>query len=332
MDPDVDISVLEAILDIVYKGEGRVPDNPDEFLSVVNMLQLDSLFLKDFISDDGDSENNSDVIRYDLKLSESRIEIKDSQDEANSGFSGVFLTSNQVDIEELVRTNVISESVDIDMFEDDNFAIKASEIPEWCYSAMLNQNADENTEVVHRKQVIKLTEKTDVTCHDKYIEDKTYEPNERDDDIIEVSNGTDSLKRHDKKSKLSNQEKTDQDYHHELLLDSPTNNKEKASPTLHCPFPLCSYSHKSAMDVQTHIAARHYRGQVQTQFPDFLEKTCRECEATFSVSSNYYHHMAAHMGLKFMTDSEVRNLARELEVSLHGGDDDISVELDLMTY
>ena len=321
MDPDVDISVLEAILDIVYKGEGRVPDNPDEFLAVVNMLQLDSLFLKDFISDNGDSENNSDVIRCDLKLSESRIEIKDHQEETNSGFSisSVFLTSDQVEIEKLV----ISGSMDIDMFEDDNFTVRASELPDWCSSAMLKQNPDENTEVVYSDQVFKLTEITDV-------DDETYELNEieSDDDIIEVGNGTDSLKR-----QPSNQEKTDHDYRHELLLDSPTsNNKEQASPTLHCPFPLCSYSHKSAMDVQTHIAARHYRGQVQGQFPDFLEKTCRECEATFSVSSSYYHHMAAHMGLKFMTDSEVRNLASELEVSLHGGDDDISVELDLMTY
>ena len=323
MDPDVDISVLEAVLDIIYRGEGRVPDNPDEFQVVVNMLQLDSFFLKDFISDDGDSEDNSDVIRYDLKLSASRIEIEDHQEEASSGFSGVFLTSDQVEIEKLVRTNVISESMD--MFEDDNFTVRASEMPDWCSSAMLKQNADENTEAVYSEQDDKLTEKTD-----EYIDDETYELNEieSDDDITEVSDGMESWRQNPKKSRSSKQEKTDQDYRHELLLlDSPSNNKEQASPTLHCPFPLCSYSHKSPMDFQTHIAARHYREQVQSQFPDFLEKTCRECEATFSVSSNYYHHMAAHMGLKFMTDH-----ARELEVNLSGGDDDISIELDLKTY
>lgn len=326
MDPDVDISVLEAILDIIYRGEGRVPDNPDEFQMVVNMLQLDSFFLKDLISDDGGSEDNSDVIRYNLKLSESRIEIEDHQEEANSGFSGVFL-SDQVEIEKLVRTNVISESMD--MFEDDNFTVRVSEMPDWCSSAMLKQNADKNTEVVYSEQDVTLTEKTD-----EYVDDENYALNEIecDDDIIEVGISTDSWKRQDNKPRSSNQERTDQDCRHELPLDSPTSNKEQASPALHCPFPLCSYSHKSPMDFQTHIAARHYREQVQSQFPDFLEKTCRECEATFSVSSNYYHHMAAHMGLKFMTDPEIRYLASELEVNLSGGDDDISFELDLKTY
>ena len=34
LDQDVDIEVLEVVLDIIYRGEGRVPNNPEMFQSI----------------------------------------------------------------------------------------------------------------------------------------------------------------------------------------------------------------------------------------------------------------------------------------------------------
>ena len=53
------------------------------------------------------------------------------------------------------------------------------------------------------------------------------------------------------------------------------------------------------------------RERVQARFPDFLSRTCEECGREFSVTSSYYRHMAAHMGLKFMSEAELGDLARE---------------------
>ena len=66
------------------------------------------------------------------------------------------------------------------------------------------------------------------------------------------------------------------------------------------------------------------RERVQARFPDFLSRTCEECGREFSVNSSYYRHMAAHMGLKFMSEAELGDLAREAEDSQR---EDISTEL-----
>ena len=66
------------------------------------------------------------------------------------------------------------------------------------------------------------------------------------------------------------------------------------------------------------------RERVQARFPDFLSRTCEECGREFSVTSTYYRHMAAHMGLKFMSEAELGDLAREAEDSQR---EDISTEL-----
>ena len=69
LDQDVDIPVLEGVLDIIYRGEGRVPENAEEFQMIINMLQLDSFYLKNLVS--VGNENTPGVIRNNLKLSES---------------------------------------------------------------------------------------------------------------------------------------------------------------------------------------------------------------------------------------------------------------------
>jgi len=127
LDQDVDIDVLEAVLDIIYRGEGRVPDNPEKFQSIVNMLQLDSFFLKDCNPADADNEDTQSLIRSDLKLSESRA-VED-RGEADSEFSAVFLTSDHEEIEKLVKTNTITESMDI--LEDDIFTEEIEELVEF---------------------------------------------------------------------------------------------------------------------------------------------------------------------------------------------------------
>ena len=128
LDEDVDIDVLEVVLDIIYRGEGRVPNNPEKFQSIVNMLQIDSFFLKDYnhAADNGDTQS---LIKSDLKLSESRS-VEDQAD-ADSDFSSIFLTSgsDQDEIDKLVKTNNITESIDI--FEDGSFMEEIEEIVEF---------------------------------------------------------------------------------------------------------------------------------------------------------------------------------------------------------
>ena len=136
LDQDVDTDVLEVVLEIIYSGEGRVPDNPENFQSIVNMLRLDSFFLKDCNPADADNEVSQSLIKSDLKLSESRS-VED-QGEADSDFSAVFLASDKEEIEKLVKINTITESMDImkndifteeieelvEFFKDDNYTRK----------------------------------------------------------------------------------------------------------------------------------------------------------------------------------------------------------------
>merc|ERR1712096_487410 len=78
----------------------------------------------------------------------------------------------------------------------------------------------------------------------------------------------------------------------------------------HCPFENCSYSNKRRVDFHTHIGANHYRTKIQELYPNFILKHCDTCEKTFSVTSNYYAHMAKHEQFPFMSKAEISSLGR----------------------
>ena len=78
----------------------------------------------------------------------------------------------------------------------------------------------------------------------------------------------------------------------------------------HCPFENCSYSNKRSVDFHTHIGARHYRTKIQELYPNFIHKYCDQCEKTFSVTGNYYTHMAKHQNLPFMSKADIASLGR----------------------
>merc|ERR1719450_397687 len=78
----------------------------------------------------------------------------------------------------------------------------------------------------------------------------------------------------------------------------------------HCPFENCSYSNKRPVDFHTHIGARHYRTKIQELYPNFIHKYCDRCEKTFSVTGNYYTHMAKHENLPYLSKADIVSLGR----------------------
>lgn len=78
----------------------------------------------------------------------------------------------------------------------------------------------------------------------------------------------------------------------------------------HCPFDNCSYSNKRVVDFHTHIGARHYRTKIQELYPNFIHKHCDKCDKTFSVTSNYYSHMAKHEQFPYMSRADLAQLGR----------------------
>merc|ERR1712025_1440148 len=78
----------------------------------------------------------------------------------------------------------------------------------------------------------------------------------------------------------------------------------------HCPFENCSYSNKRPVDFHTHIGARHYRSKIQELYPNFIHKYCNRCEKTFSVTGNYYTHMAKHENLPYLSKADITSLSR----------------------
>ena len=275
LDEELDTEVLESVLDIMYRGEGQVPENAAEFQRVVNMLHLDSFVLRDDISEDQGYVVDS-VIKHDVKMFEA---LPDE-------FSSLLLPCDAGEMEELVNTDFMES------FEDDNFWVAVSEMNLFDYSDSVMNIDMEDEDTAMREGQIKESMSKGVKRTNEDEQEVSYDLNEAsltiesDDDIIEVSGIYESSnvsaekvarsyprrkedkedsellltrRREDKEDSelLLTRRKEDKE-DSELLLASP-GNEDRASSLLHCPFALCSYSHKSPSDFQTHIAARHYR-------------------------------------------------------------------------
>ena len=115
LDEELNTEVLESVLDIMYRGEGQVPENAAEFQRVVNMLHLDSFVLRDDISEDHGYDvdtSHVSVIKHDVKMFEA---LPDE-------FSSLLLPNDAGEVEELVNTDFMES------FEDDNFWVSVSEM------------------------------------------------------------------------------------------------------------------------------------------------------------------------------------------------------------
>merc|ERR1719341_1875359 len=67
-----------------------------------------------------------------------------------------------------------------------------------------------------------------------------------------------------------------------------------------CPFKDCRSESKNAQSIKVHLALVHYKKSIQSEFPNWKKQKCDECEKSFGQMTAYYLHMANHKKYQYM--------------------------------
>eukprot|EP00092_Neocalanus_flemingeri_P018439 GFUD01019958.1.p1 GENE.GFUD01019958.1~~GFUD01019958.1.p1 ORF type:complete len:629 (+),score=183.81 GFUD01019958.1:175-2061(+) len=209
---------------------------------------------------------------------------------------------NISDDEDIIEINVVKND---EQSQQESFSIRNHILKGQNHSTDLNKSSARNLlEKLDGNKLSIIVNKTE--DDDKILMEDNHE-NQLEDTLSEFTN---LLRR--KNSKVEQDLDLSRKDHEETSMSRTEVEKKDSVERIvyHCPFENCSYSNKRAVDFTTHIGAKHYRTKIQELYPNFIHKHCTQCEKTFSVTSNYYSHMAKHENFPFMNKADVSSVGR----------------------
>ena len=336
----VDQEVLKDVMAIVYDGCGKVTEDAEEFRKIVDMLYLDTFFIREKEDQNGnkkdgkDNEHSEKVYNgADFYLVNGNL-TADKDEDFISGIEAHLLTSDLTEINELENCNILMKKVDdyedeeveasvyelldlpqehfdlsansaIDKInhqlkaEDSNFedhiangeGYKVTEPKEHKSKAELDRKFDNTIENDDEDEIIEISpdrpsasSKARAIEHmnssqsskqeEKILIEEGEEENELcsllDDTLSEVTCGLMKRKRSadvgpPTKYPSILTEVLDAFESEQNLKEPPTITETDDEEVFHCPFENCSYSNRKALDLQTHIGARHYRTKIMVR-------------------------------------------------------------------
>merc|ERR1719318_1830467 len=282
-------------MDMIYAGSGNMAGDTEDYKSVLDMLQINTIVVdalnsfEGFILEEIFSQGGSDV-------TDGSGSLKDALEEE----------SRKVD-QELKETNKALEKLER---EKKKLAVEEKKKQE------IERKKDRRSR--NRKPVYSEENSRDVLQENtvdamEVEETKTaeIEPKITESALIQKSKSdtpqtpTVTTKSSTNQPPISKSSNDDDDC--EIIIDSEIEKKnttvevkaEEAERYV-CPFKDCRSESKNAQSIKVHLALVHYKKSIQSEFPNWKKQKCDECDKSFGQMTAYYLHMANHKKYQYM--------------------------------
>ena len=298
----VKTDTVQYVMDMIYAGSGNMTGDTEDYKSVLDMLQINTIVVdalnsfEGFILEEIFSQGGSDIGLQDVP--EGSSSLNDALEEE----------SRKVD-QELKETNKALKKLER---EKKKLAVeekKKQEIERKRDRRSRNRKpmyAEEDC----RDGVQDNTEDTMDVEETKTVE--TIEPTRTESVVIQKSKTTSDTPQPSYVATKSINvmpitKSSNDDDDCEIIIDSEIEKKNisvelkaEESERYVCPFKDCRSESKNAQSIKVHLALVHYKKSIQSEFPNWKKQKCDECEKSFGQMTAYYLHMANHKKYQYM--------------------------------
>jgi len=300
----VKTDTVQYVMDMIYAGSGNMVGDTEDYKSVLDMLQINTIVVdalnsfEGFILEEIFSQGGSDIgLRG---VSEGSITLNDALEEESRKVDQELKETNKAlkKLEREKKKLAVEEKKkqEIDRKRDRRSRNRKPSYAEEDSREGLEDNTEDTIKVEENKTVetIELTRSR--------TESVVVQKSKTTSDTPQPSAVTTKTSYNQPISKSSND---DDDC--EIIIDSEIEKKitsveikAEESERYVCPFKDCRSESKNAQSIKVHLALVHYKKSIQSEFPNWKKQKCDECEKSFGQMTAYYLHMANHKKYQYM--------------------------------
>merc|ERR1719318_773178 len=294
----VKTDTVQYVMDMIYAGSGNMAGDTEDYKSVLDMLQINTIvvdalnsfegFILEEIFSQGGSDATDGSSSLNDALEEESRKVDQELKETNKALKKLEREKKKLAVEE-------KKKQEIERKRD-----RRSRSRKTVY-------ADENS----RDGLQGKNEDAMEVDETKLAE--TIEPTRTEAVVIQKSKSTSdtpqtptvTTKSSSNQPPISKSLNDDDDC--EIIIDSEIEKKnttvevkaEEAERYV-CPFKDCRSESKNAQSIKVHLALVHYKKSIQSEFPNWKKQKCDECDKSFGQMTAYYLHMANHKKYQYM--------------------------------
>jgi len=292
----VKTDTVQYVMDMIYAGSGNMVGDTEDYKSVLDMLQINTIvvdalnsfegfILEEIFSQAGKAEGTSSL---DDALEEESRKVDQELKETNKALKKLEREKKKLAVEE-------KKKQEIDRKRDRRSRNrKPTYTEEDSREGLVDDTEDDTMEVEDIKTV------------------ETIEPSRTESVVIQKSKSiSETPQPSSVTTKSSNNQpiskSSNDDDDCEIIIDTEIEKKNttieikaEESERYVCPFKDCRSESKNAQSIKVHLALVHYKKSIQSEFPNWKKQKCDECEKSFGQMTAYYLHMANHKKYQYM--------------------------------
>jgi len=300
----VKIDTVQYVMDLVYSGSGSIAGDTEDYKSVIDMLQIDTILLGDIeaplgfnmeeiVSDIGSEtelDSNQEAFFNSDALDEESRKVDEQLRETNKALKKLEKEKKKLALEEKKKQE-IQRKTD---------RRKRNKVPN--YVEEESRDGMEGIEEPVKPEKSEVKEKIPTQTINVPVDKKEAVSTTMN---VSKSNVTSNKSKPESSSKSN---PNDDDCEVIALDDSISEVKNTSTPEVHseeieryvCPFKDCRSESKNAQSIKVHLALVHYKKTIQSEFPNWKKQKCDECDKSFGQMTAYYLHMANHKKYQYM--------------------------------